>query len=55
MKLSDAEKVAKIQALIAKHEIDCGETIWQTDTISEKALEIIEAVCEIVGYYEDQP
>lgn len=48
-----SDKVEKIKAIIEKHEITCGEDIWQRDSISENALTIIEEICIIVGYYEE--
>lgn len=50
--LNDSEKISKIEAIIKKHKIDCGETIYQCDRIIENALEIIDGICEIVGYCE---
>jgi len=54
IQLTDSEKINKIKEIIAKHEISCGEVIWQRDSISENALSIIEEVCEIVGYTEKE-
>lgn len=50
---SSEEKIEKIKAIIKKHEISCGEDIWQRDSIVENALTIIEEICEIVGYCEE--
>lgn len=52
--LKDSEKIKRIKAIIEKHEISCGEDIWQSYSIIENALSIIEEICEIVGYYEEK-
>jgi len=41
---------------IKKHEIGCVESIWQMDSTLVAAPELVEEVCEIVGYlpYEDE-
>lgn len=38
---------------IEEQEISCAETISQTDHVIENAYEFIEAVCDIVGYFEE--
>lgn len=48
--MNDSEKIAKLKELIKKHNITCGEDVWQNDSIGTSALEIIQEVCEIVGY-----
>jgi hypothetical protein len=35
---------------IDRLDIWCGETVYQTDRVGEAALELIEDVCDIVGY-----
>lgn len=54
------ERVAEALALraIAKkfiedNKIRCAETIYQCDRVVENSLELIESLCEIVGYYEE--
>lgn len=41
------------QQFIEKHRISCPETIYQTDHVIENAYALIEEICEIVGYYEE--
>lgn len=58
------EQVAKIfnqgvlhavcQDFINKNKIDCEEVIYQTDWVIENAYKLIEDICEIVGYYEEE-
>ena len=52
--LKCSEQIKKIKAIIDKHEISCGEDIWQSDSIIENALPIIQELCEIVGYYKEK-
>lgn len=47
-------RIKAIKAIIDKHEISCGEDIYQSDSIIENALQMIEAICEIVGYYKEK-
>ena len=37
---------------IYDNEITCGETVYQTDRVSENSLECIAEICEIVGYHK---
>ena len=41
---------------VEKYEIGCVEQIWQTDSVLIAAPELVEEVCEVVGYkpYEDE-
>lgn len=39
---------------VKDQEVFCVETIYQTDRVSENSLELIEKICEIVGYYKDE-
>lgn len=41
------------EAYIATQQISCAEAVHQTDRVSESALELIEGICEIVGYHQD--
>lgn len=43
-------------AFIEKYEIGCAEQIWQTDSVLIAAPELVEEVCEVVGYkeYDDE-
>lgn len=49
--MTDSEIVAKLKELIKKHKITCGEDIWQRDSLNP--YEIVEEMCEIVGYYNE--
>lgn len=40
------------KAFIEEYEIGCVEQIWQTDSVLIAAPELVESVCEIVGYVE---
>lgn len=39
-----------IEQFIEKHNISCPEAIYQTDSVLEDAGELIEQLCDIVGY-----
>jgi len=41
------------QKFILDNKIECPETIYQCDHVILNARELIEKMCEIVGYYED--
>ena len=43
------------QKFIADNDITCAETVYQTDRVIENAYEFIEAICDLVGYHEDDP
>jgi len=49
-RLSKLEKV--VAAFIEKQEVSCPEVIYQSDRVIENAYEFIEALVDIVGYYE---
>ena len=39
---------------IEAQQIGCPETIYQTDRVIEHAYELIEDVCNVVGYVPDE-
>jgi hypothetical protein len=48
-----AEPLKKIVTdFVLKNEIGSSETIYQCDHVIENALEFIESLCDIVGYYD---
>jgi hypothetical protein len=49
----DAELFDLCREFIKENKIDCSETIYQTDRIVENSLEFIEAICELIGYHEE--
>lgn len=38
------------QKFISEQAITCPETIYQTDRVMENAAELIEEICELIGY-----
>lgn len=38
------------QKYIADQDIICNEGVWQMDNVSLSALNLVDSVCEIVGY-----
>ena len=51
LNMNDTEKITKIEAIIKKHKISCGEDIWQSDRVD--GLQILDEICEVVGYYDE--
>lgn len=37
---------------VAEQQISCPEAVYQTDRVIENAYELIESICDIVGYYK---
>ncbi len=50
----DAELFDLCRDFIKDNEITCSETIYQSDKIEANALDLIEQICELIGYYEDE-
>lgn len=54
--LTSDEKAAKVheivQAFIVKHRISCPDSIGQVDRIITDAYDLIEDLCNVVGYYQ---
>ena len=47
------QKLLKLcQEYIKEHEISCPEAICQRDCIIENAYNLIEQICDIVGYHK---
>ena len=42
-----------VKDFIEEQEITCPETIAQSDRVIENAYDLIEKLCDVVGYYED--
>jgi len=38
---------------IIDNKISCSESIYQCDCVNENACELIEKICNIVGYYKE--
>ncbi len=49
----DAELFDLCRDFIKDNEITCSETIYQSDKIEANALDLIEQICELIGYYEE--
>lgn len=59
--INDEPSVPEMAALwricmtfIKKQDVHCVETIYQTDRIAENALQLIEDICNEVGYNDDE-
>lgn len=54
MSIIDYNKLVEIIIdFIEEHHISCPEVIYQSDRVIENAYELIEALADVVGYYED--
>jgi hypothetical protein len=42
-----------VKNFVDDNKIYCAESVWQTDCVSENALEFIELLCDIAGYYNE--
>lgn len=55
MNIVKQEKLMRIcQLFINSHQIRAAENCYQMDKVLDDALEFIEEMCGIVGYYEDE-
>ncbi len=50
----DAELYDLCKDFIKDNGITCEEDIYQSDRVEANALELIEQICEILGYYEEE-
>lgn len=49
---AEAKLLAIVRAFVEKHHVSCPEVIHQSDRVIENAYELIEDLCEQVGYYQ---
>lgn len=52
----DEQKEALWEAVtrfVDEQRISCGEAVYQMDHVAENSLELIEELCDIVGYWDD--
>jgi len=53
-KLAKQSKLLRAcELFIDSHQIRCAEDCYQTDRVILEAPELVEEICQIVGYYED--
>ncbi len=50
----DAELYDICKDFIRENGIGCEEDIYQSDRVSTNALELVEQICELLGYYEPE-
>ena len=50
----DAELFDLCKEFIKENEITCSESIYQSDKIEANALDLVEQICELIGYYEEE-
>ena len=53
MKTKEQELFALCKAFIEQHNITCPETVYQVDSVIVDAYGLIEGICDIVGYIEE--
>ena len=47
------DKLKKLKAVVDRERISCGEDVWQRDSIGQKFPELLEEMCDIIGYYKE--
>ena len=48
------DKIARIEAIIKEYGIESVEQLWQSDRLTVAAVEILEKICDIVGYADPE-
>lgn len=51
---SDAKLRGVCMEFVEHHRITCGEAIYQRDAIYEKAPELVESICQVIGYHPSE-
>lgn len=49
----DSELYDLCKEFIKENKISCSEDIYQSDRIEANALDLIEQICELIGYDEE--
>jgi hypothetical protein len=53
MEMEEEKQLAEIcRKFIKDQKISCSESVYQSDNVILNACELIEQICEIVGYFE---
>ena len=39
---------------INENEIRCAESVYDRDSLQLQCLELLEQICDLIGYYEDE-
>jgi len=50
----DAELFDLCKEFIKENKISCEEDIFQNDSVQEEMLELMEQICDLIGYYDHQ-
>jgi hypothetical protein len=48
------DKFKTLKLIVEKYDISCGEDIYQTEKISEKAFDILYELVSTIGYFEEK-
>ena len=52
--MSKLGKIAKIEKIIEEYGITSAEHLWQSDSLTIAAVEILEKICDVVGYADEE-
>ena len=50
----DSELFDLCKDFIRESEISCPETIYDRDSLQLQCLELLEQICDLIGYHEDE-
>lgn len=50
----DSELFDLCKEFVNENEISCSEDLYQRDSLQLQALELLEQICDLIGYYEDE-
>lgn len=50
----DAELFDICKEFIKENQITCAEAIYQRDSLVVKSQELLEQICDLLGYYEEE-
>jgi hypothetical protein len=50
----DSELFDLCKDFIKENEISCAETIYDRDSLQLQCLELLEQICDLIGYHEDE-
>lgn len=50
----DSELFDLCKDFIRENEISCSEQIYDRDSLQLQCLELLEQICDLIGYHEDE-
>jgi len=48
----DSELFDLCKEFVTENEISCSEDLYDRDSLQLQALELLEQICDLIGYYE---